>query len=359
MMIHFLIKVFFPQSDLENDKIRITCDDDLKFFMEESPCHKVTFDFRPATDLELSRKRTSSQMNDEASECSKRIRKQLEHFDLSSDTSSMDTDDEGDMSGEASSNFNDSKASSVSDVAQKSRDEPIPSTSTGIYAKNPNVNIISVDIIPSIDVEAAAEDVQVIEDEAAPEAPPIEDKSVPEAAAPTEESNVQKSTPKKQETNRIVISDSSSEEETADNNANSRRHSDGPSYASAYSFTNADGNGYDSRSSWNNGRYQHSHRFRRNTHHGHHQRGASFEEECQNRARQWREQASSFQRNHAENMERIQRHARQAREHAANAVRASTSAIPDLVSTFQAHFRRPMFRVADINQQIFGNLYRR
>ena len=31
--------------DLENDKIRINCDDDLRFFMEESKIQKLNFEF--------------------------------------------------------------------------------------------------------------------------------------------------------------------------------------------------------------------------------------------------------------------------------------------------------------------------
>lgn len=321
--------------------------------MEESPCHKIVFDFSSPTKEELlQRKRACSELNDNASECSKRIRKQLQDFDLSSGTSSMDTDDDDDCG----DSFNSSKNSSVSDVAQKAQDGPGPSTSTAVQddaPSSPKVNIISVDIIPTDEVEEVADDngndVQIVAVEEVPCS------STMEEAAAQKALNVEKK--KQPETNRIVISDSSSDEEDTTNNNNNRRHSDGP-FASAYSFTNVNGDQFEARSSFSRGRHHHhqSHRFRRSSHNQSH---------ANQRARQFEEQARDFQRSHEENMERVQEHVRMAREHASRArdqafraVRASTSAIPDLVSTFQAHFRRPMFRVADINQQIFGNFYR-
>jgi len=365
--------------DLENDKIRITCDDDLKFFMEESPCQKLIFDFRQATDLELSRKRSCSQLNDDASECSKKIRKQLQDFDLSSDSSSMDTD--GDDEGNMSTSIDTSKNSSVSDVSQVVQDDPVPSTSTAGLdnrPQSPNVNIISVDII--VDDAGTSDkrnEVEIVEVTQTREEESVQQSSqngevstnVAEentSASSTTEEPAQQEQPKKQvETNRILISDSSDDEseDNANNNNDRRRYSDGP-FASSYSFTNVDGNVFESRTycgGRNGGRHYHSqHRFRNNFRHST-PHGQNFEEHSRN-----------FQRMHSENMERMQQQARMAREQAARAreqaarardqaaraVRASAAAIPDLVSTFQAHFR-PLFRVADINQHIFGNSYRR
>lgn len=298
--------------------------------MEESRCQKLIFDFRPATEMEMTRKRSSSQLNEDASECSKKIRKQLQDFDLSSDTSSMDTDND---------EVESVATSSVGDVTQ---DELAPSTSTDSQvnvAQSPNITIISVDVIQPANAVESPDDVQLIEEAA----------SVPEVSTTeqvTSQQSSQPSTSKKstEKSNRIVIDDSDDEDESANSN---RRHSAGPS-ASSYSFTNVNGEGFESRSSFHGGRHHHhSRRFRCNS------------DRRNSRDRFFDEQSRNFQRSHAENMERIQEQVRLAREHAARAVRASTSAIPDLVSTFQDHFRRPLFRVADLNQQIFGNFYRR
>lgn len=347
----------FQFTDLENDKIKITCDDDLKFFMEESPCQKIVFDFRPESELELTRKRTRSQQNEDASECSKRIRKQLQEFDLSSDSSSMDTDD--DFGDNLSSSTSTSKNSSVCDITQTAQDdqvptsstsiqeEPKPSTSTADVSKSPNVNIISVETIRPAEVileipDDNGNDVQIIDEASTPEVSVVETDAV-------QQSNVEIATKKKPEPNRIVITDSSDDEEPDDTtNNNNRRHSYGPNYSSTYSFTNVNGNGFESRSSFSGGNHRHSHhRYRRNFH----------EQQAHQRAR-FEEQARNFQRCHAENMERVQENVRAAGAHAARAVRASASAIPDLVSTFRTHFQ-PLFRVADINQQIFGTFGRR
>jgi hypothetical protein len=307
--------------------------------MEESAIQKLIFDFRPQTETESSRKRSSSVINDDA-EGSKRIRKQLQEFDLSSDTSSMDTDDDDDG---PSTSYDTSKNSSVSNVAQESQVEDVASTSKEAGKQSPNVNIISVDIIKP--AAETADTLIEIEDENDNEVQIVDEA---DAAPPTEETAQRSSPPKP--TNRIVISDSSDEEEEANsqtneqdnsnNNNGNRRHSDVP-YSSAYSYANVDGNRFESRASFNNGRHHHSHRFstgrpRYNFNH-------SFEE-----------QSREFRRRHAENMENFHQNLRTARDHATRAVHASASAIPDLLSTFRDHFQRPLFRVADINQNIFG-----
>lgn len=312
---------------MENDKIIIACDDDLKFFMEESACHKLTFDFHPA-EVESSRKRSSSQIADDVSEYSKKIRKQLQNIDLDTDSSSMDTDDDDDL------NYSSATSKNSSNVSQD--DEIQPSTSEPVSSSS-NVRIISVDIIKP------AEQPIVIPDENGNEVEEvIEVENVREDSSKQEE-KVQKSCEQKKqtETNRILISDSSDDEtQEGDTNNNSRRFSDGPS-ASAYSFAGV-GDTYDSRTSHESGRH---HRFRRGRRH----RGSHG----------FQEAAREFQRAHSENMERFHENARMAREQAARAVRASASAIPDILSTFQAHFRRPLFHVSDINQQLFGSFGRR
>ena len=308
-------------TDLENDKIIIACDDDLKFFIEESACHKLILDFQPS-ELESSRKRTSSQIED-VTECSKKIRKQLEKIDLSSDESSIDDDNEIYSSSS-------SKNSSVSNITHEDAMQPEPNSSSS------NVKIISVDIIKP------ADELILIHDENGNNFKNVQAENVQEDSAKQEE-NVQKSSEQKKrpETNRILISDSSDDEAQDDTaNNNRRRFSDGPS-SSSYSFAGV-GDTFDSRASFDNGRQQ---RFRRGRH--------------QSRGRNsFQEAAREFQQVHAENMERFHENARAARDQAARAVRASASVIPDILSSFQAHFRRPMFQVSDINQQLFGSFGR-
>lgn len=228
----------------------------------------------------------------------------------------------------------------------------MPSTSTaGLenLAKSPNVNIISVETIPTIQ---PADEAVVIPDEndnvhIVDDAPEASSQESAEVAVANQSIDADK-TKKQPGSNRIVISDSSDEDEAADDTTNNnRRHSDGPPphFSSTYSFTNVNGNGFESRASFDGAHHHHSHRrFHRD--HSARQR-ARFEQ-----------QARNFQRFHADNMDRIQQNVRHATQEAARAVRASASAIPDMVSTFRQTFH-PMFRVADINQQIFGTFGRR
>lgn len=331
---------FFLFLDLENDKIRITCDDDLKFFMEESAVKKIVFDFNPASEMEMSRKRSCSELNDDASECSKKIRKQLQKIDLSSSSSSMDTDDEDYYTGGASTSFDDSKNSSVSNVAQEPREDSLPSTSADALKSlnaNPKVNIISVDIIKPID---EPETIEIADDNGNDvQAAAEQTQAIPVVTEANQNASQQETSTKQPTTNRIVILDSS-EDEAQDDTNNNRRHPDA-NYSSTYSFANVNGAGCGSRTSFGGGRYHHSHRFRRPN------------QERPQRSNSFQDNSREFQRIHAENMQRIHQHARVARERAERAVRASASAIPDLVSQFRAHFQ-PLFRVADINQHVFS-----
>lgn len=363
--------------DLENDKIKITCDDDLKFFMEESPCHKVIFDFAPDSDQELSRKRNLSQVDEESWEVSKKIRKQLSQIDLSSDSSMMETDSDDDL---VVSSTDSSKNSSVLNVAQQP--PLIPSTSKQAREEllasqsAQKVNIISVEVVKQ-PVEIQAFDTVIIDspdsvifdsetilipDENGNDAQVVpgnqviaqEEPSLPEPAV--EQENVQKKAAetktKRVETNRIVISDSEEDAEDATNGNEQWRGRRTGAYSSSYSFSGANGNmhggscGFGMRGDSPPRHHRRGHHGR----HGHHrhsfQEGRNYQD--------WR-----FR--HAENMARAQEQARMARENvrrasesAANAVRASAAFIPDMMANFRAHFQRPMFSVADINQQIFG-----
>lgn len=340
--------VLLLKIDLENDRIRIQCDDDLKFFLEESACHKVIFDFNPTSEVEMSRKRNCSEVN-EATDGSKRLRKQLSQIDLSSDLSSMETDD--DEIDEIDEIFSCSASTSVSDFCQDYNQGAstsqaafaIPSTSEP--KSEPNVTIISQHVLGTsvepktfeIPDENASEIVSIddnasIIDDNANDVQVVAESAVQETV-PKEQSVQQNSSARQGSTNRILISDSS-DDEAQDTNTN-RRHSEG--FSSAYAYANINGDRFESGSSFRQRRHfsRRGHGHARGYHHPH-----SFQEQ--------------LRRQHSENMDRFHEQARLARDRAARAVRASTSMIPDLVSQFQFHFRRPLFRVADINQHIFG-----
>lgn len=373
---HFLF------TDLENDKIRITCDDDLKFFMEESACHKIVFDFNPSTEEELSRKRSCSQMNDETSECSKKIRRQMQEIDLSSDSSSMDTDDsDSDFTPGAPTSFENSKNSTFIDVAHENHDDMQTSTSADALKK---INIISVDIIKPSDEqsekqtsntapETSEDGVQIVPDAECSESSIVKEAQVEKAGEQNEIQELGHEEPskeikKKPESNRIVISDSSDDE--ANNNSNqNRRFSDEPrrngAYSSAYSFCNINGNRYESRASYGHYPRHNSSRFRRSNSDRSYGRGNSYHNGFQ-------EHIQAFHRNNADNIEALNQSARLAHDQAARVVRASTEsarlardeaarvvrASTDMVSNFRAHFN-PLFRVSDINQHIFSPFNRR
>lgn len=318
----------------------------------------------------------------------------------------MDTDDENELTGEVSTSLDTSNNSSVNNVSQELLDDMIPSTSAAAMRKSPNIKIISVDIFKPLEEDAAeatineplesdkpeetitieipdenGNEVDVVDVEGAQDEQDAA--SVVEVSTSTEvesqDKSVKKALPEK---NRIVISDSSDEDEAQDNTKKHRRHSDGPS-SSAYSFTNVNGNCFESRSTFRGGRHHHEHRFGRNYsqnndgdfhrgHHRHHHRGRhSFQGHGLPR---------DYQGLQSENLRQIQQNAQMARETAfrardiavrnamANAerarnnatrfVRAASTAIPDIMSNFRAHFQ-PLFSVNDINQHVFSNLSRR
>lgn len=389
---HILFLFSIVSTDLENDKIRVTCDDDLKFFMEESACHKIIFDFNPATELELSRrKRSWSQMNENFNECSKKIRKQLQEIDLSSDSSSMSISDDDNpyISPGASTSFDSSKNSSLSNVSQKSQND-LPSTSAAALNHSQKVNIISVDIIKMLDEQVPigapdnendvqcneplpfdtvdgngnetpkeaieipddnGNDVQIVDDEETRKQAVAQETSQIEETA--QGSSQKDSTNKKSDKKRIVISDSS-DDESHDTTNNNRRFFDGPrsgTYSSSYSF-NTDRN-FESRASYGSCPRN---RFRRsNSDRSYYERPFEF----QNHMRAFHENAR-FARDQAERTVRASTESvRIAREQAARAVQVSTAAIPEMVSNFRAHFVHPLFRVADINQHVFSTFNRR
>jgi hypothetical protein len=325
--------------------------------MEESPVQKLIFDFGPDSEQELSRKRSCSELLEEVtSEYSKKIRKQLQDIDLSSDSSSMDTDNDDDVE-EAITTSDGVDFVTSSGKDSRIADEPVASTSKATQEslqKSQKVNIISVDIIKPAqvtetieitdepEIEKIDDDIKIINDVATAESPQKD-----EVPLTTE----QEGPKKKPETNRILISDSEDDEEEEQQTFNNRRHSDRsrPS-ASAYSFAGVTGDGERFFRAYAGDDDDFCRRRRRYNNHGRAYSDAND---------RFNQNARDFQTAHAENMERIRTNVRMASQHAANAVRASTSAIPDLLSSFQDHFRRPFFRVADINQQIFGNFGRR
>ena len=381
----------------------MTCDDDLKFFMEESPCHKLIFDFGPDSEQELTRKRTFNNDEDAFNHNSKKLRKQMQQIDLSSDSSVMDTDDD-----ETSADT--SKNSSTNDVSQIVAPQVIsqvyhdqPSTSKQAQKEldllRQNVNIISVDIIKpagtenvAIPVEASeaidignidgsfgltetieirddnGSDVQVIEVDGAAAEPKKEDDKTQQASADPKE---------RKASSRIVISDSSDDEDDNNNNNNNNnndannnnpRRSDG-AYASSYSFTNVndnDGNGrYESRGSFGRGPYRQSFHQRRSYHNDsnfHEQarrRHSEHIEQAQEHARLMRENARTMRDNARHIRDNAWQAGQQARMAATTAINATATILPDIMSNFRAHFQRPMFNVADINQQLFGAFGRR
>lgn len=313
---------------MENDKILVTNDDDLKFFIEETSCLKLHFESAPE-----SRKR---QLSDDGSEYSKRIRVNLESLDLgSSDTSSMDTSTD-DLSDSLNSINAPQDHSEIINIPENSEQVPEPSQ----LEQSGKINIISVDVIPPTNIDESIHD----EKNRNEEIPQQEERQIESNQEPQPSTSEQPG--KKADTNRIVISDSSDDEPDTRNNRR-RSEADG-AYASSYAFTDGNG-GFWARS---------QHRSGGRPHYNHHERKRAqehFRRIHENAERQSR----SFERAHHHNMEQVRQQVRLAQEHAIRAVRASTSAIPDLVSTFQAHFQRPLFRVADINQQIFGNPNRR
>lgn len=274
--------------DLENDKIRINCDDDLRFFMEESKIQKLVFEFEK---LEPTRKRTQPLIDDDIADYSKRLRTKMEQIDLT-DSSSMELSD------------SEEEQEVVVLGSVSSTMEEVPSTS--FIDNEPRVKILSVDIINPAVTEEIVTNSQNTE-----EVQQMEDQPVDNA----------KKERKRSESNRIVISDSSDDEETDDNFTN-RRFSDG-NYNSSYSFANANNNRFDSRASFDDD-------FR---HYNHHRR----------RREHFNEHARSTYRNCSDNMQRIFQQANSAREQAMRNFRDSANLLPELLTTFQSRFG-PIFQ---------------
>lgn len=293
--------------DLENDKIRINCDDDLKFFIEESKIKKLVFEYERA---DGKRKRPSSILSDEFSDSSKKLRRRMEKIDLSSDSSielSSDSEDE-----------NLPEKLEQESVTSTVEEVPVMQSSASVD-NEPNVKIISVDIIKEADNASTNE---VIPEPAEGQAIVQEVDGQPEVTTSEKSKNERKNS----DTNRIVISDSSDDEE--DNaNARNRRFSDG-NYSSAYSFADVNGDRFESRASFDDFR-RYRYRQRRN----------DFDEN-----------ARRTYQNCSDNMRRVFHHANNVRAQAQAAgdqamrnLRSSTNFLPDLLSTFQQHFR-PLFQ---------------
>ncbi|XP_070506848.1 uncharacterized protein [Chironomus tepperi] len=295
----------------------IACEDDLRFFLNESEVTKLIFDYRCSQDV--SRKRHLT--DDEGSESSRKIRKKLQEIDLDSD-SSMDTDefDEKDI---------ESLIIPTQNIIVTNGEQPMPSTSQSCQ-NDQNVNILSVEIIqPTDEVDGKEDDSRNKEtDNTADE----------EVAQIIEDSNAQPETEKKRkvsDSNKIVISDSSDDEE--EDTRRNRRHSDGH-YSSSYSFAQAGtGDRFEQRSSFDDD-------FRRFHHH-----------------RTYNQYRPRYRDEHVENMNRIYQNAQAMRENVirnANAIRENTirnirssaTIFPQILSTFQAHFR-PLFQQPGFNSQ--------
>lgn len=232
--------------------------------------------------------------------------------------------------------------SKESSVAINTQEELVPCTSKQaqeqLTSERQKINIISIDVIAPADetieiaddTEAADKGVQADnpQDEVQEAGCIVTDES---KFASKEDDLIQQSQSQKKsrrESNRIVISDSSD----SDDDANCPRRNS--AFASSYSFANINNEGsrFESRGHCRRGPY----RYRQ--HHS-----SENLRDLHNRV-------------HAEAAQHI-RHAhetaRQAQRQAAQALRASATIIPDMVSNFRAHFQRPMFNVADINQQLF------
>ena len=223
--------------DLENDKIRINCDDDLKFFLQESKIQKLIFEFEKT---EVARKR-SSEHSGEFSDSSKRLRKRMEKIDLSSD-SSIEISSEDEIIQEPQSQVQEVTDENI----QENENQNVSST---IIDNEPNVRIISVDVIKPASEQSAAEDVVEVPSsnadvEITQEPSAANQQETPEQAVPISSKNDKN----QKETNKIVISDSEEDEDES-----SRRGRGGfanRNYSSAYSFADINGERFDSRASF-------------------------------------------------------------------------------------------------------------
>lgn len=317
--------------DLENDKIMINCDDDLRFFMEESEILKISFQF--SSQEQYSRKRPSSLVSDDVSECSKRLRRKLQKIDLSSDSSSMD------LSSDEEVEIISPESVVQNNTVSTGNEDQMPSTSqNNTERKLSNINIVRVEVIKAaeenINNENVENEIQKVQENEETlnsnnnidENSSIADNSNSTIADDNANINSTSNQRRQADSNRIVISDSSDDEE--EENTRNRRHSDG-NYASAYSFADSNGNRFESRTSFDDdfGYYRYRNRFN--------------------------DQTRNAYRDHAANMNRAFRMAQSARINAVRNMRNTANSIfPQMLSTFQSHFR-PLFRpgVFQTNQQ--------
>lgn len=295
----------------------IACEDDLRFFINESEVTKLIFDYS-CYSQDMSRKRHLT--DDECSESSRKIRKKLQEIDLDSD-SSMDTDEFNEKDIESQIIPNQS-------IILTNEEQLVPSTSQACQNEQ-NVNILSVEVIRSADEVDGKESDSNKKD--------TENTVDDEVAQIIEDSNTQSEVEKKRkvsDSNKIVISDSESDEEDTRRN---RRHSDGQ-YSSSYSFAHAGNNTrFEQRTSFDDD-------FRRFHHH-----------------RTYNQYRPRYRDEHIENMNRmfqnaqtmrenVMRNADVIRQNAIRNIRNSATILPHILSTFQAHFR-PLFQQPGFNSQ--------
>jgi hypothetical protein len=315
--------------DMEGERISVNCDDDFKFFMEESQVCKLHFQYL-SKEMESSlldennRKRRCNEAYNEDLENSKRIRSILKRIDLSSESLiSMDcsSDSEDETAEKDNHNY-----------------EQVPSTSAESNAHftndSPNVNIIDVEIIQP----AASNDQQepiIQEKSGATESNEMQTNAQEEQRQSNNDNNKNNESDngdrrerKESDSNRIVISDSSDDEEDNGTTYNNRRHSDSNFASSSFSFADADGQRFESRASFDGSRNNYRYR---------------------NRFQEFNQQRAS---NVNDNINRIMR---DAHETVARNIRQANNLSQNILSTFQSHFR-PLFNATQ--QQYTRNYYR-
>lgn len=236
---------------------------------------------------------------------------------------------------------NDSELSSNSDDEQNEileQQSVVTSTVEGAQAQKspsidnePKVKIISIDIIkktePAINNEDKIELPQKIE-AIKPESnnSNLTGKEIDDNNGKVSTSTESKS--KTSDSNRIVISDSSDDEGESNDNSRNRRFSDGY-YSSAYSFADINRERFESRVSFDDDFRRYRYRRRRD----------EFDENARQTYRNCPDNMRSvFQQ---ANIARAQ--AQAASDHTMRNLRNSTNFLPDLLSTFQTHFR-PLFQ---------------
>jgi hypothetical protein len=382
-------------TDNEGDKINIVCEDDFNFFMEES-CARLTLNFAGP-----SRKRSvTSVEGDSITEFSKKLRKQLASIEISSDSSDMDPESNDENSdSELSVPINTPtqvttkspekaiQTEEFGDVLDKaiiykvmrskstasSQTEPIASTSS--EAQTPSafsygslecssIEIVDNSIQKSIDdTQMCNEKIQIISNEVIKPAD-TEDQTVPVETLPEIQQNDEngnamecdnnvemKDINEPKPTNRILISDSDEDDDAQNNNQQQQQQQDSNDsnnnrshYASAtaYAYTNLNGDRFESTATDSNGRRHRRHHRTR----GCRSNSRRFEES------NFREQMRSFNRMNAENFERLNENLRMTGEQVGRTFTATAQMFPDLMSNFRSHFFRPLFN-AGVHQHFF------